>query len=164
VAARVVGWYNAAVTNAVAGGRGGVLVPAVVATAVHLVLDLATSRLPLVSPPYLLLDHAAGPFRELLAIGRGTVLVAVSVAASGVNGLIAGLFGVALEGARRRVATLGLLLAGLWIFSGGLLALVYLSLPGGLLAGSLLAGVPRAFAVAWSVDRVLPRRAGEGQR
>jgi hypothetical protein len=149
--------------NAAAGVRSGVLVPALVASAVHLVFDLLTTRLPWVAPPYLLLDHAAGPFRDLLAVDRGAVLVAVSVAASGVNGLIAGLFGVALETARRRVATLGLLLAGLWVFSGGLLALVYLSVPGGLLAGSLLAGVPRAFAVAWSVDRALPRRASDGE-
>lgn len=132
--------------------------PGLVASAVHLAFDFVATRLPGTAPPYLLLDHAAGPFRDLLSVDRGAVLVAVSVAASIVNGLIAGLFGVALEGARRRVTTLGLLLAGLWIFSGGLLALVYLSAPGALLAGSLLAGLPRSFAVAWSVDRVLPRR------
>jgi hypothetical protein len=144
--------------NAAAGVRSGVLVPALVATGVHLLVDVVSTRLPWTTPPYLLLDHAAGPFRDLVAIDRGTVLVTVSVAASVVNGLIAGLFGVAVEGARRRLVTLALLLAGLWLFSGALLAVVYLSLPRALLAGSLLAGLPRALVVAWAVDRALPRR------
>ena len=54
-----------------------------------------------------------------------------------------------------RLTALALLLSGLWVVSGGLLALVYLSVPAGLLAGSLLAGVPRSFAVAWAVDAAM---------
>ncbi|HVI96332.1 MAG TPA: hypothetical protein VM753_20110 [Anaeromyxobacter sp.] len=137
--------------------RNGVPAAALLAALAHLALDYATSRVAWTTPPYLLLDHARGPFRDLLQIAPGAILAGASIASSGVNGVVAAIFGYALQERRRRLASLGLLLSGLWIMSGGLLALLYLSVPPGLLAGSLLAGVPRSFAIAWIVDRVLPR-------
>lgn len=137
--------------------RAGVFQATLLSGAAHLVLDLVSSRLPWTTPPYLLLDYASEAFRDLLLLDRTTLLVAVAVISAGVNGAIAGLFGVALTGARRRLLTLGLSLATLWVFSGGLMMLVYLSPPPGVALGSLAAGVPRAFAIAWILDRLLPR-------
>jgi hypothetical protein len=74
-----------------------------------------------------------------------------------VNGAISGLFAAAFDGAERRTLKLGIALSALWIFSGGLMTLVYLSPPAGVVAGSLLAGIPRSFAVAWLLGRVAPR-------
>jgi membrane associated rhomboid family serine protease len=116
-----------------------------------------TSRIAWTTPPYLLLDHASEVFRDLLLLDRTTILIAVAVISAGVNGAIAGLFGAALASSRRRTLKLGLSLSSLWVFSGGLMILVYLSPPAGVVLGSLAAGVPRAFAVAWLLDRVLPR-------
>ena len=137
--------------------RNGVPMAALLAAVVHLALDYVTSRTAWTTPPYLLLDHARGPFRDLLQIAPGAILAGASIASSGVNGVVAALFGYALQERPRRLVALGLLLSGLWVASGALLALLYLSLPPGLLAGSLLTGVPRSFAVAWIVDRALPR-------
>lgn len=133
------------------------LLATALAGAAHLLLDALSSRIPWTTPPYLLLDHASETFRGLLMLGRTTILLAVAVISAGVNGAIAGLFGAALSGARRRTLKLGLALSALWVFSGGLMILVYLSPPAGVVAGSLLAGVPRCFAVAWLLDRMLPR-------
>jgi hypothetical protein len=130
---------------------------AAAATVVHLVMDYACSRVAWTTPPYLLLEHARGPFGDLLQVGGGAILVGASIASSAVNGVVAALFGYALADRRRRLLTLALLLSGLWVVSGGLLALVYLSVPAGLLAASLLAGVPRSFAVAWAVDAAMGR-------
>lgn len=129
------------------------------AGAAHLALDALASRLPWTTPPYLLLDHAAEPFRDLLLLDRRTLLVAVSAISAGVNGAIAGLFGTALAGARRRLVAIGASLSALWVFSGGLMMLVYLSPPAAVVAGSLLAGIPRAFLVAWVLERWLFRPA-----
>ena len=137
--------------------RNRVPAAAALAALAHLALDYVTSRAAWTTPPYLLLDHARGPFRDLLEIAPGAILAGASIASSSVNGVVSALFGYALENQRRRFLALGLLLSGLWIGSGGLLALLYLELPWGLLAGSLIAGVPRSFAVAWIVDRVLAR-------
>lgn len=123
----------------------------------HVVLDALCTRLAWTTPPYLLLDYANETFRDLLNLDRTTILVAVSVISAGVNGVIAGLFAAAFDDARGRVTKLGLSLSGLWIFSGGLMTLVYLSPPPGIVAGSLLAGVPRSFLVAWLLERVAPR-------
>jgi hypothetical protein len=122
----------------------------------HFVLDGVTSRLAWTTPPYLLLDYANETFRDLLNLDRTTILVAVSVISAGVNGAIAGLFAAALHESRGRFLKLGLSLSGLWIFSGGLMTLVYLAPPAGVVAGSLLAGIPRSFAVAWILDRLAP--------
>jgi hypothetical protein len=134
--------------------RSRVFLATVVAGAAHLAFDALASRIPWTTPPYLLLDHASETFRDLLALDRTTILVAVAVISAGVNGAIAGLFGAALAGVERRSLKLGLSLSALWLFSGGLMILVYLSPPAGVVAGSLAAGIPRAFAVAYLVYRV----------
>ncbi len=141
--------------------RSRVLFATALAGATHLAFDLLASRTHWTAPPYLLLDHAGEAFRGLLALDRTAILAAVSAVSAAVNGVIAGLLGTAAAGVRRRVLTLGLVLSGLWLFSGGLMILVYLSPPGAVIAGSLAAGIPRAFAVAWLLDRVLPRPAVE---
>lgn len=122
----------------------------------HVVLDAVSSRLLWTTPPYLLLDYANETFRDLLSLDRTTILVAVSVISAGVNGAIAGLFAAALHESQGRLVKLGLSLSALWIFSGGLMTLVYLTPPLGVVVGSLLAGVPRSFAVAWLLERVAP--------
>jgi hypothetical protein len=129
---------------------------AALAGAVHLAFDALASRLELVTPPYLLLDHAAEFFREILELDRTAVLVTVAVGAAVVNGVIAALLATALEPSPRRRGTLGWALFGLWLFSGGLMILVYLYLPWGVVLGSLAAGLPRSFAVAWVLDRAMP--------
>ena len=135
--------------------RTSVFKATALAGAAHLALDAVASRIPWTTPPYLLLDYASESFRDLLSLDRRTILVAVSVLSAGVNGAIAGLFAAALAGARRRVVALGASLSALWVFSGGLMTLVYLSPPAGIVAGSLLAGIPRAFAVAWVLERLV---------
>lgn len=144
-------------TSSVDGTRNRVFVAAALAGFAHLVLDGLTSRLLWTTPPYLLLDYANETFRDLLNLDRTTILLAVSVISAGVNGVIAGLFAAAFHGTRGRLVKLGVSLSGLWVFSGGLMTLVYLSPPPGVVAGSLLAGIPRAFAVAWLLDRLAPR-------
>ncbi len=134
------------------------------AGAAHLVLDGIASRLPWTTPPYLLLEYASESFRDLLFLDRPTLLVAVAVISAGVNGAIAGLFAAALAGARRRLVAIGASLSALWVFSGGLMMLVYLSPPAAIAAGSLLAGIPRAFAVAWVLERFLFRPAEAAAR
>jgi len=139
--------------------RTSVFKATALAGAAHLALDALSSRLPWTTPPYLLLDYASESFRDLLLLDRRTLLVAVAVISAGVNGAIAGLFATALAGARRRVVAIGASLSALWIFSGGLMTLVYLSPPPGIVVGSLLAGIPRAFAVAWVLERWIFRPA-----
>ncbi len=138
--------------------RTRVFVATALAGAAHLLLDGLASRLPWTTPPYLLLDHASETFRDLLNLDRTTILVAVSVISAGVNGAIAGLFAAAMDGLDRRTLKLGIALSGLWIFSGGLMTLVYLSPPLGVVIGSLLAGIPRSFAVAWLLGRAAAPR------
>jgi len=138
--------------------RTRVFVATALAGAAHLVLDGLASRLSWTTPPYLLLDHASETFRDLLNLDRTTILVTVSVISAGVNGAIAGLFAAAMDGLERRTLKLGIALSALWIFSGGLMTLVYLSPPLGVVLGSLLAGIPRSFAVAWLLGRAaVPR-------
>jgi hypothetical protein len=139
--------------------RNRVFVSAALAAVTHLVLDGVTSRLAWTTPPYLLLDYANETFRDLLNLDRTTILVAVAAISAGVNGVIAGLFAAALDQVRRPALALGLSLSALWVFSGGLMTLVYLSPPLEVVAGSLLAGVPRSFLVAWLLVRIAPREA-----
>jgi hypothetical protein len=141
--------------------RTSVFKATALAGAVHLALDAVTSRLPWTTPPYLLLDYASETFRDLLLLDRTTLLGVVAFVSAGVNGMIAGLFLAALAGARRPVLALGLSLSALWVFSGGLMILVYLAPPWPIVVGSLAAGAPRSFAVAWVLDRVLLRRAAD---
>jgi hypothetical protein len=109
------------------------------------------------TPPYLLLPYMSEVFREMLGmLGVG----AVSAVTSGVNGLVAAIFAVALqEVARRRREKLGALLFGLWLVTGGLTFAVYLDAPAAVVAGSLAAGLPRAAALAFLLDRLVPRPA-----
>jgi hypothetical protein len=139
--------------------RTSVFKAAALAGIAHLVLDGLAARVPYAAPPYLLLDYASESFRDLLLLDRRTLLVAVSVISAGVNGMIAGLFATALAGAHRRVVAIGASLSALWVFSGGLMTLVYLSPPAAVVAGSLVAGVPRSFVVAWVLERWLFRPA-----
>jgi hypothetical protein len=139
--------------------RTSVFKATAVSGAAHLALDLLASRLAWTTPHYLLLDYASPTFRDLLLLDRTSLLAAVAVISAGVNGAIAGLFATALAGARRRLLAVGLSLAALWVFSGGLMMLVYLDPPGWIAAGSLAAGVPRAFAVAWLLERLVFRPA-----
>ena len=141
--------------------RTRVFVAAALAGATHLAFDAVTSRLVWTTPPYLLLDYASETFRDLLNIDRTSILVTVAAISAGVNGVIAGMFAAAFDGVTRPVRKLGLALSGLWIFSGGLMTLVYLSPPAGVVLGSLAAGIPRAFVVAWLLERVA-RRAPAG--
>lgn len=124
---------------------------ATLAGAADLVLDLLASRLEATTPPYLLLRYAAEVFQELLSP------VGVAIAAAAVNGLIAALLALALERTPRRVLVLGASLSGLWVLSGGLMILLYFSPPAPVALGSLAAGIPRGFILAWLLDRVLPR-------
>jgi len=135
--------------------RTGVFKATALSGAVHLAFDLAASRLPWTTPPYLLLDYASETFRDLLLLDRTTLLVAVAVISAGVNGAIAGLFAGALAEARRRMVVLAASLFALWVFSGGLMMLVYLDPPLPVALGSLAAGAPRALAVAWALERFL---------
>ena len=139
--------------------RTSVFKATALAGAAHLVLDAVASRLPWTTPPYLLLDYASESFRDLLFLDRRTLLVAVAVISAGVNGAIAGLFATALAGARRRVVAIGASLSALWVFSGGLMTIVYLAPPAPIVVGSLLSGIPRSFAVAWVLERWLFRPA-----
>ncbi len=132
--------------------RTSVFKATALAGAAHLLLDLISSRIPWTTPPHLLLDYASETFRDLLLLDRSTLLVAVSVISAGVNGAIAGLFATALAGARRRPLALGTALSGLWVFSGGLMMLVYLEPPLPIAVGSLAAGIPRCFAIAWLLE------------
>jgi hypothetical protein len=145
--------------------RTSVFKATAVAAAAHLALDAVLSRVVWTTPHYLLLDYASATFRDLLLLDRTTLLVAVAAISAGVNGAIAGLFATALAGVRRRLLAVGLSLSALWIFSGGLMMLVYLDPPAGVAAGSLAAGVPRAFAVAWLLERLVfrPAEAAAGE-
>ena len=126
------------------------IVLAALAAGIHLACDALASRSAFTSPPYLLLDHAGELFRDLLALDRTAILGTVAVSAAVVNGIIAAMLGVALEASAHRRRTLTF-----WIFSGGLMILVYLAPPWAVVAGSLAAGLPRVWLVAWAVDRAL---------
>lgn len=138
------------------------------AFAANLVFDALGARLPWTTPPWLLLDHLAGLFKELLSaepdagsfLDRSSIGIGMSIGASGVNAIIAALLATAFEDQPRRVRALGGSLAGLWLLSGGLMMITYLSPPWGVALGSLASGLPRSFALAWLLDRLLPARAG----
>ncbi|HET8734585.1 MAG TPA: hypothetical protein VFM45_12535 [Anaeromyxobacteraceae bacterium] len=131
------------------------IVLAALAAALHLGCDALSSRSPITSPPYLLLDHAGDLFRELLALDRTAILVSVAVAAAAVNGAIDAMLAIALEGAAGRRRKLAWVLFAFWVFSGGLMILVYFRPPWAVVAGSLAAGLPRTWLVAWVLDRAL---------
>jgi hypothetical protein len=119
---------------------------ALVAGGVHLTCDLAASLLPGATPPYLLLPYAPEPFQALSP-------VAVSIAASVVNGIIAAIALAAIEPAPsrspgRQVMVLAAVLFAFWMLSGTLTAVVWLTGAGWRVAGALALGAPRALLVA----------------
>ncbi len=134
---------------------------AVLAAALHLAFDAIGAALPWTSPPYLLLAWAPEPFRVLSP-------VAVSIAASAVDGAIAAIALAALEPSRgrslgRQAILLAAVLWAFWLLSGGLLAAVWLAAPAGLVVASLAAGIPRCAAVAFALAALSrPRRRAEG--
>jgi hypothetical protein len=142
-----------------AGLRTSVFRATALSGAIHLGVDLLSSRFAWTTPPYLLLEYASDAFRDLLLVDPGTIRVGGALAAALVNGAIAGLFAAALAQARHRVAALSAALFGLWVFSGGLMMLVYLDPPWRVALGSLAAGAPRALAVAWAVEWLVYRPA-----
>jgi len=126
---------------------------AAVAALIHLGFDSVTQVWTFTTPSYLLLQYMSEVFREMLGmLGRG----AVSLVTSGVNGLVSAIFAVALAEVTNRRRKLGLLLLCLWWLTGGLTFAVYLDAPPAVMAVSLLAGLPRAAALAFFLDRMLP--------
>lgn len=111
------------------------------------------------TPPYLLFAYMGEVFRDMLGM-LGPV--AVSAVTSAISGMVAAIFAVALQevGGRRR-EKLGALLFGLWCLTGGLTFAAYLDAPAPVIAGSLAAGLPRAAALAFFLDRLVPRPAPE---
>jgi hypothetical protein len=125
------------------------------AALIHLGFDSLFRVWTFTTPPYLLLPYMSEVFREMLAM---LGVDAVSVVTSGVNGLVSAIFALALQDvAARRREKLGALLLGLSWLTGGLTFAVYLDAPAGVVAGSLAAGIPRAAALAFFLDRLLPR-------
>ena len=123
-----------------------------VAAAVHLGFDFLASRSAWTTPPYLLLSFMDEAFRDFLnpvgvsigaAFGLAAMTTAIALAAEWVP--------------RRRAAVLGSALSALWVFSGGVMLAVYVRPPWGVAIGSLAAGLPRMWAIAWILDRVMPR-------
>jgi hypothetical protein len=123
----------------------------------HLGFDTLSRLWPATSPPWLLTPHLAEGFRDMLEmLGR----TPVSLMTSAVQGAISAIFALALQPvATRRLASLAALLLFVWLLSGGLMFALYLSAPGWLVATSLAAGVPRALAVAFFLDRGMARPA-----
>ncbi len=124
------------------------------AAAAHLACDFLASRATWTTPPYLLLSYMDEAFRDFLnpiGVSIGTALALGAMTTS---------IALAVEGlARRRAPVLAGALSGLWVFSGGLMLLVYARPPWGVALGSLAAGVPRMWAIAWLLDRMMPRPA-----
>ena len=132
---------------------------ALVAALLHLGFDAITRPFPATTPPYLLLRYMADVFREMLGmLGVG----AVSAVTSAVNGLVSAIFALALaEVARARWAKLAALLLAVWLLTGGAILAIYVAAPWGIALGSLAAGLPRAAAIAFFLDRMMPRPAPE---
>lgn len=127
------------------------------AALVHLGFDFLCRAWTVTTPAYLLLPYMGEVFREMLGL---LGVNAVSAVTSGVNGLVAAIFAAAFqEVAGRRREKLAALLAGLWFLTGGLTFAVYLDAPAAVVAGSLAAGLPRAAALAYLLDRLVPRPA-----
>ena len=128
---------------------------ATLAALVHFGLDSLFRVWTFTTPPYLLTPYMSEVFREMLGL---LGLDAVSAVTSAVNGLVSAIFAVALqEAGGRRCLKLAALLLGLSWLTGGLTFAAYLDAPGAVVAGSLAACIPRAAALAFLLDRLLPR-------
>ena len=125
------------------------------AALIHFACDSLTRVFTATTPPYLLIEFMDENYRavfELLGI------TAVSAVTSCVNGVIAAVFAAALQlTAGRRAVRLALLYAGIWLLAGGLMALTQLQAPLAVVAGSLLAGLPRSAVLGWVLDRRMAR-------
>jgi hypothetical protein len=128
---------------------------AAVAGLLHAAFDFATSRLEATSPPYLLFRHMPDVLRDMLGmLGPGPV----SAVTAFMTGIVWAIFAVALQDvAARRVLKLAALYVALWVVVSGLMFVVYLDAPLPVVAASLAAGIPRALALAWVLDRMVPR-------
>lgn len=127
---------------------------AALAALLHFAFDSLLRVWPATTPPHLLTPYMSEIFRDMLEmLGR----TPVSLVTSFVNGLISAIFAIALQGATsRRLAKVAGLLTFLWFVTGGLTFALYLDAPRWLAATSLLAGLPRALAVAFVLERALP--------
>jgi hypothetical protein len=127
---------------------------ALLASLLHFAFDAVSRVWAITTPAYLQLAYMGEPFREILGL---LGVDAVSAVTAAVTGLVSGIFAMALqEAAPRRRLKLGLLLFFLWCFTGGLTFAVYLDAPWWVEAGSLAAGLPRAAAIAFFLDRLVP--------
>ncbi len=131
---------------------------AALGASLHLALDGLCWLVPFAAPPHLLLRYAPEFVRDMVGP------LGVGIAASIIWGIIAVIALVAVEpGASspaRRARVLAALLWGFWLLSEGLLALVWLEAPWGLVLGGLAAGLPRSAAVAWSLVWVVTSPGG----
>lgn len=140
---------------------------ALAAALIHLAADWASLHVPGAAPPHLRLEYAPEVFQTI-------PWLAVSIASSAVNGIIAAIALVALDSvapqqparpSAPRWPLLGGVLFGFWVLSDGLMALVWLSLPAGAALAGLGAGLPRCLAVGYALAtlgssrpaRVVPR-------
>jgi len=100
---------------------------------------------PPLAPPHLL--HAYMP-EAIRGMVSPAVLAPVTSAVLAAIALL--VLSLVPPGAPRRTLRLAAWLLGFWFLSEGLLAWVWLDAPpGGLLASSLAAGIPRSLGVAW---------------
>ncbi len=133
---------------------GGLRLLGLVAAAagLHLLLDGVCWLVPFAAPPHLLLRYAPEFVRDMVGP------LGVGIAASIIWGLIAVIALAALEpgggSPGRRTRILAAMLWGFWLLSEGLMALVWLDAPWGLVLGGLVAGLPRSALVAWALLRL----------
>jgi len=152
LACRRTGWYDRTMASP---PPPSLVRLASLAALIHFGFDSLFRAWTVTTPSYLLLPYMSEVFREMLGM---LGVNAVSAVTSGVNGLVAAIFAAAFqEVAGRRREKLGALLLGLWCLTGGLTFAVYLDAPGAVVAGSLAAGLPRAAALAFFLDRLVPR-------
>jgi len=131
---------------------------ALAATLVHLAFDSVGRVFTATTPPYLLLPYMSEIFRDMLGL---LGVNAISVVTSAVNGLIAAVFATAFFEVARRRRKLGLLLSAVWLLTCGAMFTLYLSAPWSVALGSMAAGLPRAAALAWVLERLMARAGAE---
>jgi len=123
--------------------RRGNLVLFAAALAANLAFDALLEAGEALAPPHLLIRYAPD------FVSHMVTPLGMSLAASPVLAAIAVLLlGVVPRQASRRALRLAAWLGGFWVLAEGLLALVWLSAPGPLLAGAVAFGLLRSYAVA----------------
>ncbi len=127
-----------------------------VAAGLHLAVDGLSWLVPGTAPPHLLLRYGPDFAREMVGP------LGMSIAACAIWGIVGVIALLAIEpiggGPARRARVLAATLWGFWLLSEGLMALVWLDAPWGLVVGGLLAGIPRSAAVAWALVWMERRR------